>query len=88
MCIRDSYSTLFNGFWGAGRLFAHAGSDSAPLRHMTVAYDLIRDARYPDGTLLLDDSAQKRIVDDLLIAGAEDTENWTDVSNNGMSTYA
>ena len=82
------YSTLFNGFWGAGRLFAHAGSDSAPLRHMTVAYDLIRDARYPDGTLLLDDSAQKRIVDDLLIAGAEDTENWTDVSNNGMSTYA
>lgn len=82
-----AYSTLFNGFWGAGRLYAHAGSDAVPLMHMAVAFDLIRDARYPDGKQLLDETTRRRIIDDLLIAGAEDTEHWTDVSNNGMSTY-
>ncbi|MBI3944781.1 MAG: heparinase II/III family protein [Armatimonadetes bacterium] len=83
----EDHATLYNGFWGAGRYNAHGkGSDSGPLLDMAVAYDLIRDARYPDGRPVIDATAEKRIVNDLLIAGCADYENWDDVTNKGVAS--
>ncbi|MBI3946587.1 MAG: heparinase II/III family protein, partial [Armatimonadetes bacterium] len=83
------YATLYNGFWGAGRFSIHGkGSDSGPLLEMAVAYDLIRDARYPDGRRVLDAAMEERIVNDLLIAGYTDYKNWDDVTNKGVACRA
>ncbi|MBI3946773.1 MAG: heparinase II/III family protein [Armatimonadetes bacterium] len=83
----EEYATLYNGFWGAGRCFPHGmSSDAGPLVDAAVAYDLIRDARYPDGRRVLDADMEKRIVDDLLAAGCADYENWNDVSNKGIAS--
>ncbi|MDY0168458.1 MAG: heparinase II/III family protein [Thermoguttaceae bacterium] len=86
---RDDYSTLYNGFWGAGRLSVHGkGSDAGPLLNLTVAYDLIRDAKYPDGRPLLADDTSRRIRDDLILAGCTDMEHWDAVSNKGVATLS
>ncbi|MFO7947891.1 MAG: heparinase II/III family protein [Armatimonadota bacterium] len=85
----EEYSTLFNGFWGAGRLNCHGkGSDAGPLLEMTVAYDLVRDATYPDGSPVLTDEMKTRIVEDLLEPGCENMEYWDSVSNKGVATYS
>ncbi len=81
------YSTLHNGFWGAGRLNQHGmGSDSDPLFNFTVAYDLVRDATYEDGTPVADEEMQRRIVEDLIDAGCTDMDHWDDLSNKGVAT--
>jgi len=86
---RDEYSTLYNGFWGAGRLNTHGkGSDSGPLLNMTIAYDLIRDAKYPDGRPVVDDETAHRIVNDLIEAGCTDMECWDSLSNKGVATFS
>ncbi len=84
---QGDYSTLSNGFWGAGRLTPHGkGSDSGPLLNMTIAYDLVRDARYPDGTPVADEQMHRRIIEDLIDAGANDYDHWDDLSNKGIAT--
>ncbi len=74
------YATLCNGFWGAGR-YSCSGGDGGIILDMTVAYDLIRDARLPDGSRVLDAAAERRIVDDLILAGCSDSENWQEINN-------
>jgi len=65
----DAEFTLGRG-GGAGRLEAHGGRDGGPLVHLTIAYDLIREARYPDGRRVVNDEMERRILDDLMQAGA------------------
>ena len=82
----DDYATLHNGFWGAGRLSCHGkGSDAGPLFYMTLAFDLIRNAEYADGRRLLDDDLERRIVNDLIVAGCTDMEHWDSLSNKGTA---
>ncbi|MDA0746237.1 MAG: heparinase II/III family protein [bacterium] len=84
----EDYSTLFNGFWGAGRISPHGkGSDIGPLLDMTVAFDLIRDAVYPDGRRVLEEEAEKRILEDLIVAGCSNMEHWDSVSNKGVAVF-
>lgn len=81
-------STLFNGFWGAGRLSVHGkGSDAAPLLELTLAYDLIHNAKYPDGRPLLDAQTDGRIRRDLIEAGCADLEQWDSLSNKGVAVF-
>ena len=82
------YARLFNGFWGAGRLNVHARDPVEELMPMVVAYDLIRDARYPDGTRLVDEDMQRRIVEDLIVAACDEWQHWPDLSNKGVTTRA
>ena len=77
---QGEYATLCNGFWGAGR-FSCSGSDGGFLLDCTIAYDLIRDATFPDGRPVLPPEAEKRLVEDLILAGCIDTENWGDINN-------
>jgi hypothetical protein len=84
---KGEYSTLYNGFWGAGRLHTHGkGSDSGPLLNMIIAYDLVRGACYPDGRSLADEAVHRRIVEDLIDAGCADVEHWDDLSNKGVTS--
>ena len=76
-----------NGFWGGGRLEDHA-NDYSWLLGLTVAWDLVRDATYPDGHPLLDDEANGRIRDDLLVPACVDWEHWGAVHNKGMGYFA
>ena len=86
---QEDHSILFNGFWGAGRLDTHGkGSGAGMLLDMTVAYDLIREARVPDGRTVVDDEMGRRIVDDLLVAGCVDTEHWDNLTNLGAVTFS
>ena len=86
---KKDYSTLHNGFWGAGRLAVHSkGSDAGPLLLMTVAYDLVRDAKYPDGRQLVDEETDRRITNDLIAAGCTDMEHWNSLSNKGTTVFA
>ena len=73
---------------GAGRLEAHGGRDSGPLVHLTIAYDLIRDARYPDGRRVLDDEMERRILDDLIRAGAAAEMHIPSVGNQAGHSIA
>lgn len=83
------HARLYNGFWGAGRLSVHGkGSDAGPLLDLTIAYDLIGDARDADGRRVLQDGAARRIRDDLIAAGCADIEHWNDVSNKGVAAFA
>ncbi len=85
----EDYSKLYNGFWGAGRLSPHGkGSDAGPLLNMTIAYDLIRDAQYPDGRRVVDAEMERRIEDNLIAAGCTDMECWDSVSNKGVATFS
>ncbi|MDE2997640.1 MAG: heparinase II/III family protein [Gemmatimonadota bacterium] len=84
----DTYSTMNNGFWGAGRMNVHGkGSDAGPLFSMLVAYDLVREASYPDGRRVLDNVTERRIVDDLILAGCTDMEHWNSLSNKGTAVF-
>ena len=85
----EDYSTLFNGFWGAGRLSTHGkGSGAGMLLDMTVAYDLVREARFADERDLLDEETRNRIVRDLLVAGCVDAEQLDTLSNLGVVTFS
>ncbi len=74
------YATLCNGFWGAGR-YGCSGSDGGFILGCTVAYDLIHEAEHEDGTPVITPEMNKRIVDDLIMAGTIDTEHWNDINN-------
>lgn len=85
----EDHATLFNGFWGAGRLDTHGkGSGAGMLIDMTVAYDLIREARFPDGRPVVGDGTGRRIVDNLLVAGCADLEHWDNLTNLGVVTFS
>ena len=84
----ETWSTLNNGFWGAGRMNVHGkGSDAGPLFSLMVAYDLVRDASFPDGRRVLDEATDRRIVDDLLLAGCTDMEHWNSLTNKGTAVF-
>ena len=82
----EDYSTLNNGFWGAGRMNVHGkGSDAGALFVLTVAYDLIRDAEYAPGRRLLDGDTERRITEDLILAGCADMMHWNSLSNKSTA---
>ncbi|MGD9496467.1 MAG: heparinase II/III family protein, partial [Armatimonadota bacterium] len=70
-----------NGFWGDGRFAAGVGGEGSFLLDCTVAWDLIRDATREDGTPVLDEESNRRIVEDLILAGCADLENYDDINN-------
>ena len=74
------YAVLNNGFWGAGR-FGCSGSDGGYILNMTVAFDLIHEAKRADGSPVMTAAMRERIVNDLIIAGCEDSENWDEINN-------
>ena len=74
------HAILNNGFWGAGR-FGCSGSDGGTILQVTLAYDLIRTAQYPDGSPVITPAMDQRIVNDLILAGCADTENWSEINN-------
>lgn len=74
------HAVLNNGFWGAGRVGC-SGSDGWYILRVVMAYDLIRSARDADGSLVITPEMDRRIVDDLILAGCADTENWNDINN-------
>ena len=74
------HARLNVGFWGAGR-YRCSGGDGSTILSMLVAYDLIRDAQYPDGRPVLTPEMDRRIQNDLLLAGCEDSENWKAINN-------
>jgi len=74
------HARLCVGFWGAGRIGTGSGEDTY-LLNATVAYDLIREARHADGRRVLDSETEKRVVDDLILAGCRDRENWNAINN-------
>ena len=76
----NDHAQLNVGFWGAGR-YSCSGGDGGTILQMLVAYDLISDARRPDGTPVLTPEIDRRIRNDLLLAGCEDSENWKDINN-------
>ncbi len=76
----DDYASLCNGFWGAGRISC-SGGDGSTILNLLVAYDLIHDATHPDGTAVLDDEVDNRIVNDLLLSGVHDAEQWNAINN-------
>ena len=77
---KGDYATLNNGFWGAGR-YGCSGSDGRFILEMAAAFDLIHEARRADGSLVIDDKMRARIVNDLIIAGCDDSENYNDINN-------
>lgn len=77
---KDGYALLGNGFWGGGR-FGCSGSDGGSILSLTVAYDLIRDAAYEDGSPVISAEMAERIENDLIIACTDDCENWKDINN-------
>ncbi|MFT5086437.1 MAG: hypothetical protein ACI906_004648 [Candidatus Latescibacterota bacterium] len=74
------HSELFNGFWGAGR-FACSGGDAGILLPITLAYDLIRDAKDSGGQPILSAEMDQRISRDLILAGCDDMERWNEINN-------
>ncbi|MDP2983926.1 MAG: heparinase II/III family protein [Candidatus Latescibacter sp.] len=77
---RNGYAELNNGFWGAGR-FGCSGSDASFILNMTIAYDLIHEAKHADGTPVVTQEMDKRIVNDLILAGSADSDNWDEINN-------
>lgn len=78
---KDGYGDLDAGFWGAGRLTTGAGGEGGALLNITVAYDLTRDASYPDGTPVYTKDMHERITRDLILAGCHDMENYDAINN-------
>ena len=74
------YAYLNAGFWGAGR-FGTGSEECSTVLEMAVAYDLVREARRQDGVRLLDAATEKRVVEDLILAGCADRENWAEINN-------
>ena len=84
----EDYSTLNNGFWGAGRMNVHGkGSDAGALFVLTVAYDLIRNAEYAPGRRLIDRDTERRITEDLILTGCADMMHWNSLSNKGTAVF-
>lgn len=77
---KDGYAVLNNGFWGAGR-FGCSGTDAGMILNMAVAYDLIRGAKRPDGGPVIVPEADRQIVNDLILAGCADSENYDEINN-------
>jgi hypothetical protein len=77
---KDGYAVLNNGFWGGGR-FGCSGTDAGMILNMTVAYDLIHEAKRSDGTPVFSPEAEKRVVNDLILAGCADSENYNEINN-------
>ncbi len=77
---RDDHAVLFNGFWGAGRLGC-SGSDGGSILRALLSHDLIREARATDGSPVITPEMDKRIREDLILAGCIDTENWDAINN-------
>ena len=77
---KEGYAELNNGFWGAAR-FGCSGSDASFILDMTVAYDLIHKAKRADASSVLSTEMNRRIVDDLILAGCADAENWNEINN-------
>ncbi|MDH7571416.1 MAG: heparinase II/III family protein, partial [Armatimonadota bacterium] len=77
----DGFGDLDAGFWGAGRLTTGASGEGSALFDAVVAYDLTRDARRPDGTLVYTPEMQQSVVHDLLLAGCADLENYNATNN-------
>ncbi len=73
--------TRLQNFWGSGRFHPGAGGEGSFLLDCAVAYDLIRDARYEDGTPVLSEEMDRRIVNDLILAGCSDLENYDAINN-------
>jgi len=74
------YAYLNAGFWGAGR-YGTGTEECSMLLDMAVAYDLLRDAPGEEGTRLLDGTREGRILNDLILAGCADRENWAEINN-------
>ncbi len=74
-------SARLKGFWGDGRLSAGVGGEGSILLNWTVAYDLIHEAKFDDGTPVLTEEMDSRIVNDLLLAGCADLENYRAINN-------
>jgi len=77
----NSRCTRLKGFWGDGRMTAGVGGEGGFLLRCTVAYDLIRDATFDDGAPVLSEEMDRRIVDDLILAGCADLENYDAINN-------
>ena len=78
--LHDDHAVLNNGFWGAGRMGC-SGSDGRMILSVTLAWDLVRGAREADGSPVITPEMDRRIVDDLILAGWADTENWNAINN-------
>ena len=74
------HAVLNNGFWGAGRIGC-SGSDGRYILSVTLAYEVVGSARHADGSPVVTPEMDRRIVDDLILAGCADTENWNDINN-------
>jgi hypothetical protein len=78
--LKDGSGALDAGFWGAGRFTTGAGGEGGALLRITVAYDLTRDARYPDGRPVYSPKAAQR-VERLIQSGCADMENYAAINN-------
>ena len=78
--FKDGSGALDAGFWGAGRFTTGAGGEGDALLGVTVAYDLTRDARYPDGRAVYTPQAAKA-VEQLIESGCADMENYDAINN-------
>jgi len=79
--FKDGWGALDAGFWGAGRFTTGAGGEGEALLSITVAYDLTRDAKYPDGRPVYSADTARRITQDLILAGCDDMENYKEINN-------
>ena len=78
--LEGDHAVLNNGFWGAGRMGC-SGSDGRMILSATLAWDLVRGARHDDGSPVITPEMDRRIVEDLILAGWADTENWSAINN-------
>lgn len=75
------HNRLDAGFWGAGRFTAGVGGEGSALLNLTVAYDLTRNALHEDGTPVYTEAMHERIINDLVLAGCGDLENYAAINN-------
>jgi hypothetical protein len=73
------HARLCVGFWGAGRFGTGTKEDSF-LLDFTVAYDLLREVKRPDGSPLMPPAERQR-TEQLLLQGLADRENWNEINN-------
>ncbi|MBT7300600.1 MAG: hypothetical protein HN849_13855 [Victivallales bacterium] len=74
-----NYARLCVGFWGAGR-FGTGTSEDSFLLDYAVAYDLLRGVKKADGQPLMA-AAEKKRIEELLLQGLADRENWNEINN-------
>ena len=78
--FKDGSGALDAGFWGAGRFTTGAGGEGGSLLRITIAYDLTRNAHYPDGRPVYTPEATQR-VERLIQSGCDDMENYAAINN-------